>query len=910
MGTRWLENFFEPSKIAVIGASERPESLGGEVLKNLKASGFKGSMHAVNIRRYKTVHGVPCISKIGRLPKDVDLAIICTPSQTIEKVIKQLGRHGVHAVLILTGGISRKRSEQYDQAKHPLQKLAREHGIRIMGPDCLGILVPELHLNASYSHINALPGKVAYLGQSGTLASAMLDWAYGRGIGFSHFLTIGNSADVSMPDTIDYLSSKRDVKAVMLHLERVTDAPSFVRAVRNASRGKLVLAIKSSRFPQSQTLIEPVPSGLRHKDMVYDAILLRSGVLRVDSTEELFESVESLTRMKPLKGERLAVVGNGIGGAILAVDRLMHEGGQLARLSDETVLKLSSVLPEYWSQSNPVDITPEASPGIYKQVLQIIEQDPGVDAILVLFSPISMVSSQDVANVVANHSKLNNKNLLTSWMGGETVERSRHLFDDFGIPTYDTPDRAIKAFMNMVRHQRNQTLLRQTPSSALQDVLVDSKACKRIVADALQQGRDYLTAQEAHTVMEFYGFALVGSNFLADNFVPVKNLVDYPAAIKVIHQDYCHPFAYGDNPRDRWRGVVTGIQNEAELMLASKELNAQVRKRFSSSKVHGFSVQPMHSGEVSVQFSLGITRDETFGPVILFGGGGAAANVMADRAVQFPPLNDVLARQLMNKTHIYRVLSERSGDFERDVAQLSKMLISLSQMAVDLPNLKGCELNVILHQTLGARVLGVAIDLSNEEHQLCIRPYPVELEERGHFKDGKKLKLRPVRGEDEPALKFFHETLSSESLRYRFFTARRNFRHRELAKFAQIDYQQEMAFVAENKELQILGVVRTWTDADRVQSEFSVLIGDETQGIGLGSTLMQKMIRYCKEQGVMEMMGTVLADNKPMLKLAKKLGFNVTRHLAGGIVEIILPLNEPSEEWQKLRLQRLHDSKG
>ncbi len=908
MGTRWLENFFEPSKIAVIGASERTSSMGGAVIQNLKASGFKGSIYAVNVRRYKTVHGVPCISKIGRLPKDVSLAIICTPAPTIEKIIKQLGRHGIRAVMILTGGISRKRAEQYSPSKHPLRKMAREHDVRIMGPDCLGLLVPDLHLNASYSHINALPGKVAYLGQSGTLASALLDWAHARGIGFSHFLTIGNGADVSMSDTIDYLSSQRQVKAIMLHLEKILDAPSFVRAVRNASRGKLVLAIKSSRFPTSQTPVEPVPAGIRHRDMIYEAIMLRAGVLRLDSTEELFESVESLTRMKPLKGERLAIIANGIGGAILAVDRLMHEGGELAQLSPETIKALSAVLPDYWSQANPVDITPEAGPVIYKQVLGIIEKDIGVDAILVLFSPTGVVDSQDVASVVTNHSRFHQKNLLTSWMGGETVERSRHLFDESGIPTYDTPDRAVKAFMHMVHHQRNQELLRETPSSLLDDSSVDRMQCKGIVNKALKQGRDYLTANEIYQIISHYGFKTVGTQFLPEKFKPSETDIQFPAAIKVIHQDYCHPFAYGDNPRNRWRGVVTNLQNEAELQLASKELDAQVRKRFAKSKVHGFSVQPMRSGEISIQFSMGITRDETFGPIILFGGGGATANIMADRVVEFPPLNDVLARHLMNKTHIFRVMSERSRHFDRDVAQLSQMLIRLSQMAVDMPNLKGCELNVILHPEEGPMVLGVAADLG-DEHQLCIRPYPAELEEVEEFKGGQVLNLRPVRGEDEPALKFFHETLSAESLRYRFFTARRNFRHRELAKFAQIDYQQEMAFVAENKEGEIIGVVRTWTDADQVQSEFSVLIGDKAQGMGLGYRLMSKMIQYCIDQGIIEMMGTVLADNGPMLKLARKLGFQVKRHLDGDIVEIVLPLNNPKEEWQKQRLIKLHDNK-
>lgn len=908
MATRWLERFFEPSKIAVIGASERESSMGGAVIQNLKSSGFKGGVYAVNVRRYKTVHGVPCISKIGRLPKDVDLAIICTPANTIEKIIKQLGRHSIHAVIILTGGISRQRAEQFRPLNHPLKKLAREYDVRILGPDCLGLLVPDLRLNASYSHINALPGKVAYLGQSGTLASALLDWAYARGIGFSHFLTIGDSADVSMPDAIDFLSGQRQVKAIMLHLEQVTDAPSFVRAVRNASRNKLVLAIKSSRFPQSQRQVDPVPSGLRHRDMVYDAILLRAGVLRLASTEELFESVESLTRMKRLKGERLAIVGNGIGGAILAVDRLMHEGGQLAELSPESIKELSEVLPGYWSQSNPVDITPEAGPKVYRKVLEIIEKDPGVDAILVLFSPSRDVKSLDVANVVANHSKFHQKNLLTSWMGGENVERSRHMFDDSGIPTYDTPDRAIKAFMHMVHHQHNQELLRETPSSILDDISVDTLYCKHLVDSAMAENRDYLTAKEIYQLLKTYGFKTVNTEFFDEKFSPDDVEVVFPAALKIIHQDYCHPFAYGDNPRDRWRGVITQIRDQEELSIAAKELRSQIRKRFSDSKVHGFSVQHMRAGGLSTHFSMGITRDETFGPVILFGGGGATANIMADRAVQFPPLNDVLARQLMSKTHIYRVLKERSRHFDRDVAQLSQMLIRLSQMAVDLPNLKGCELNVILHPSEGAKVLGMAADLGTK-HELCIQPYPAELAKTLTLKGGRELGLRPIRGEDEPALKIFHESLSSESLRYRFFTARRHFRHRELALFAQIDYQQEMAFTATDAQGKIFGVVRTWTDADHVQAEFSILVGDDAQGMGLGFTLMTEMINYCKAQGTMEMIGTVLSENGPMLKLAEKLGFNVSRRLAGDVVEIILPLNKPKFEWQVQRLQKLHEHK-
>jgi acetyltransferase len=904
MSTRWLERFFEPSKIAVIGASEKEGSVGGAVIKNLKTSAFRGGIYAVNVKRYKTVHGVPCISKLGRLPKDVDLAIICTPVHTIEKIIKQLARHGVHAVIILTGGISRKRAEHYRSFTDPIRELAREYDVRIMGPDCLGVLVPDLKLNASHSHVSALPGKVAYLGQSGTLASALLDWAHARGIGFSHFLTIGDSIDVSMPDAIDYLSSQRNLKAIMLHLEQVTDAQAFVRAVRNASRSKLVLAIKSGRYPESQSVIDVVPPGLRHRDMVYEAILLRAGVLRVDSTEELFESVESLTRMKPLRGERLAIIANGIGGAVLAIDRLMHEGGKLAVLSDDTIEALSRVLKVYWSQSNPVDITPEASPSIYKEVLKIVEKDPGVDAILVLFSPNSVVNSQDVASVVVNHAKFHQKNLITSWMGGESAERSRHMFDDAGLPTYDTPDRAVKAYMHMVRHQRNQELLIETPSSQLDDSSIDRKLCRGIISTAMSEGRDYLTAREFYQIVSAYSIKVVDTLFMPEGFDVAQVGDVFPAAIKIIHKEYCHPFAYGHNPRDRWRGVVTNIKTPKELELATKELRSQIRKRFSGSKVHGYSIQPMRSGEVLSQFSMGITRDETFGPVIIFGGGGATANIMADRLVQFPPLNDVLARQLMEKTHIYKILQERSRHFERDEAQLSQMLIRLSQMAVDLPNLKGCELNVILHPVQGCKVLGMAANLG-DEHQLCIRPYPAEHEEVLGLKGGLELSVRAIKGEDEPALKDFHEAISSEALRYRFFTSRRHFRHREMAKFAQIDYEQEMAFVAENKSGEILGEVRTWTDADQVQAEFSVLVSDNVQGVGLGRGLMEKMISYCQSQGTMEMMGTVLADNRPMLKLCKRLGFEVRKTQDAEVVEVLLSMNEVKHEWQRARLSQL-----
>lgn len=911
MGTRWLEHFFEPRKIAVIGASERANSMGGAVVSNLLQSGFRGEVYAVNVKRYRQVHGVPCVQKIGRLPADIDLAIICTPADTIERILKQLAKQGIHCALILTGGISRSQAEHFRPDENPLRRLAQEHGMRIMGPDCLGIMVPGYNMNASYSHLAALPGKVAFIGQSGTLASALLDWSKERGIGFSHFMTLGNSIDVSLPDLIDYLSRDRKVKAIMLHLEHIDQPESFVRAVRNASRGKLVLAIKSSRFPASQLVVEEaVPAGLRHKDMVYETLLLRAGVMRVDSTEELFESVESLSRMKPLRGGRLAIVSNGMGAAILAIDRLMHDSGELAQLSEDSLRKLSFILPAYWSRTNPIDLSLDAKPSVYLQVLEVLEEDPGVDAVLVLHSPTQVVSSLQVAQEILLHARACTKNILTSWLGGATVAKARQTFDAAGVPTYDTPDRAIKAFMHMVRHQRNQELMRQTPSSISSHVLPNKQAAKAIIDGAFADGRSYLTAQEIYALLALYGFKLLNTQFVSaeSEIAGLAGQITFPAAIKIIHQEYCHPFAYGKNPRDRWRAVSTGLRDADSLLQAAEGLRAELAVRYPFSRVHGFSVQPVRKGMDATQFSMGITRDEHFGPLILFGGGGATANILADRQIEMPPLNDVLALRLMERTHIYRVLKERSKNLPRDAEALSRMLLALSQMVVDLPHLRGCELNVLLHPKEGAIVLGMAADISHA-HETCIKPYPAELETRVSLRRSQRaVMLRPIRAEDEPLMEVFHKGLSPESLRYRFFTSRRNFKHREFAQFTQIDYEQEMAFVAvpEDAPDTMLGVVRTWTDSDNVQAEFSVIIADDLRGEGMGYMLMAEMIRYCKQRGIKEMVGTVLNDNEPMLKLARHLGFKVTRNIAADIVEITLPLNPVTEEWQKVRLKKLH----
>jgi acetyltransferase len=912
MSTRHLEAFFKPRSITVVGASEQPK-LGGVVLRNLLECGFEGHLTAINRKGYDTVYGAPCHAEVSRLATAPDLAILCTPPVTIPRLVRELGRRGVPAALILMGGLATTLSRSQRPLTESVRAAARPSGIRLLGPNSLGILSPRHKLFASYAHLNVLPGEVAYVGESAVLGSALIDWARGRGIGFSHFLTLGDVVDVDMADVIDYLASDPDTRAILLHIERVRNARRFISSVRAASRGKLVLAIKSGHVPASQRPEEPVAPGVPHGDAVYDAVLRRAGVLRVHSTDELFDALETLTRMRPLRGERLAIFSNGFGPGAVATDALVRNGGQLAMLTEATREALKAEMPSFSRAGNPADLGVLAAPGHYQRALQLLSKDPGVDAVLVVHAPSRQADGETFARAVVETVSGTQLNVLTSWMGQASVAAARQTLDAAGIPTYETPDQAVQAFMHMVRHRRNQMHLRETPAEATLAHPDDRKEARRMVTQVWRSGRDYLLPAELRQLLSAYGIP-------AARATDVKRITGLagavakaggPIALRIVHEAHCRPFVYGERLQNRWRGVRFDIASEEELQLAIGQLREWVAQQFPDSRVLGYTTQPMRRGRGSVQISAGFTRDAVFGPLLLFGAGGRSVTTLEDRRIGLPPVNLALARDLVRGSRIERIVLEGSPQADADLQLLCGALVALSQMIIEIPELSGLEINPLTLSRDGLLALDMAASLGEPRQAppLAIPPYPQQLSEWVVLpRSGRHVELRPIRGEDEPAHLEFHKRLSPRSIRFRYFYNRKNFSHAELAQMTQIDYEREMVFIASavnpvDGGQETLGEVRAWRDPDNIRAEFSVVVRDDLRGEGLGRTLLRKMIRYCRERGTLEIVGSVLPDNKPMLQLAQKLGFKCHLDEANDVMTLRLRLRKPRHEWQRERLQ-------
>jgi acetyltransferase len=912
MSTRNLEAFFQPKSITVVGASEKPK-LGGVVLRNLVECGYEGHLTAINPGGYDTVHGVPCHAEVGRLTHTPDLAILCTPPVTIPRLVRELGRRGVPAALILMGGLAATPSKSGRPLTESVRAAARPSGIRLLGPNSLGILAPRRKLFASYAHMNVLPGEVAYVGESAVLGSALIDWACGRGIGFSHFLTLGDVVDVDMADVIDYLASDPNTRAILLHIEHVRDARRFISSVRAASRGKLVLAIKSGHVAASQRPEEPVAIGVPDGDAVYDAVLRRAGALRVNSTDELFDALETLTRMRPLRGERLAILSNGFGPGAVATDALVQHGGQLALLGEATRAALKAEMPQFARAGNPADLGVLATPAHYRRALELLSRDPGVDAALLVHAPSRSAGGETFARAVIEAMDGSSFNLLTSWMGQASVGAARQALDAAGIPTYETPDKAVQAFMHMVRHRRNQMHLRETPAEATLPHPDERAEARKQVALAWRSGRDYLLPVELRQLLTAYGIPVARATDVK-RAAALGGMVAKsggPIALRILHEAHCHPFIYEERIRSRWRGVRFDLASEEELQQAILQLRDWVAQQYPDSPVLGFTTQPMRRGRGSTQISVGFTRDPAFGPLLLFGAGGRSVTTLEDRRIGLPPVNLALARDMVRGSSIERLIQEGSPQPETDLQLLCGVLVSLSQMIIEIPELRGLEINPLSLSRDGLLALDMTADLGNARAlaPLAIPPYPQQLGEWIELpRSGRHVELRPIRGEDEPAHLEFHQRLSPRAIRFRYFYNRKSFSHAELAQMTQIDYEREMVFIATavhpaDGGQETLGEVRAWRDPDNIRAEFSVIVRDDLRGEGLGRTLLQKMIRYCKDQGTLEIVGSVLPDNKPMLKLAGQLGFKSRFDEANDVMELRLPLRKPRHEWQRQRLE-------
>ncbi|WP_311943805.1 bifunctional acetate--CoA ligase family protein/GNAT family N-acetyltransferase [Halomonas piscis] len=911
MSTKFLHHFLQPASLAVIGASEKFESLGGLVLRNVQEGGFRGRLWAVNRRGYDEVFDVPCVARVRDLPAIPDMAVICTAIEGVPALIDELGELGVRAALVLSGGAHLDRdTHRHGSIKARMLRAARASGIRLLGPECMGVIVPGKKLNASYASQPVKAGRVAYLGQSGMLANAMIDWAAGRDVGFSHVITVGNSVDVLLPDVLDYINQFSPSQAILLHLEHIRDAQHFMTALRDASRNRLVVAIKSGRTTASE-LNEPlVTPGIARRDTIFDAALSRAGVVRVDDSDELLDALETLSRMRPLKGDRLAVVSNGLGPAMLAIDKLISAGGKLAVFSDDTRQALEKQgLDISKPGENPVDLSGNATPSRLVEALAIVSADPGVDAVLLVHAATRLAPSRETAEALIDQRPKVRRNLLTSWMGLKEAQAARLACSQAGIPTYISPEKAVKAFMHMVDYQRVQKLLQETPPSLPFTTSATIRArCHALIQTARDEARHTLTHGETAQVLEAYGIPTAPSLYLhtAQEAQEKADRISGPKALKIVHEGNCRPFRYRRHPHKISAGLLQDLETPEQVADGITRLGDKVREKFPDYAIREYCLQPMQRGKHSTQVCAGITRDPVFGPLIVFGIGGYKVNVLADRQVALPPLNMSLAADMVGRTHVASLIREHSSLPSRDIQRLCELLVKLSQMATDLLELQGLELNPLLLNRDGMVAVDFAMDLGKPA-RFAIMPYPEELREWTTLKNGWPVEVRPVRAEDAPLISAFHRKLSEQSIRFRYFHNKADLSQRDLSILSHINYDRQMAFIAEHRpeagERQMLGVVRVWNDPDNLRTEFSIIIRDDLQGLGIGSLLMHKMISYCRHIGIIEMTGTIMMNNHPMRALMKHLGFRCRYDMEEQVVEATLRLNEPENEWQRHRLE-------
>ena len=883
-----LDKLLKPESVALIGASRRENAVGNVVMKNLLDADFQGPILPVNPRA-RTVRGVFAYADIQSLPITPDLAVICTPAHTVPEIITGLGEKGTRAAVVITAGLSGQANAGEFQQK--ILDSAKRFGLRILGPNCLGLLVPAIGLNASFAHTNSLRGRLALLSQSGALCTTILDWAKSRGIGFSHFVSVGDAIDVDFGDLLDYLGSDASTRGILMYVESISSARKFISAARATARNKSVVLIKSGRYYEAAKAAASHTGAIVGNDEVFDAAIRRAGMLRVYSIDDLFAAVETLAHARPVLGNRLAILTNGGGTGVLATDHLIASGGVLADLAPKTISGLNEVLPVIWSGANPVDIIGDSDAERYVAALRILYNDPNYDAILVMLVPSAVINNYLVAVAIKNEIESVQKPVLTCWMGEAAVEKSRRTFQRAGIPTYETPETAINAFMHMVDYIQNQKSLIETPPSVAADFEPQTVTAAQIITSILDQDRELMTEPEAKRLLQCYQVPIVDTRIVttSSEAVNVADEIGFPVVLKVLSKDISHKSDLG--------GVLLNIQTSQLLEVAIEGIQAKIKRACPNATLDGFTVQKMVERRNAHELIIGVTTDAIFGPVILFGQGGTSVEIIDDKAVALPPLNMALAAQLINRTRISRILAGHRAMEAVARHEIELTLVKISQMISDHPEIVELDINPILADKHGVIALDARIRVQKTTYRgterFSIRPYPKELEESLKI-NGKDLFIRPIRPEDEPAHQKFISNLSMEDLYFRFFRAVSNLSHEQLARFTQIDYDREMAFVAviknEAGETETLGVVRAVSDADNIEAEFAIIISTDFHRKGLGKILMQKMINYCTDRGTKRLIGQTLVANHGMQALARYLGFEIEPVVDEGVVNLKLDL--------------------
>lgn len=891
-----LESLLKPRSVAVIGASDNPKRAGYVVIKNLLSGNFHGPIMPVT-PKYDAVAGVLAYPDIDSLPRVPDLAILCTQGHRNVDIIEQLGRKGVRMAVVLAAGMNVDLDGDGVTEDVRMHEVAKEYGMRLIGPNSMGMILPWHNLNASFSPIAANKGNIAFISQSAAVCTTILDWAKNKNIGFSTFISLGDTCDISFAELLDTLCRDSKTQAILLYIDSIRDARRFMSAARAAARNRRILVLKSGRTKIGSAAAHLHTGGEIGLDAVYDAAIKRSGMLRVHNTHDLFAAVETLAHAVPLRGERLAILTNGGGPAIMAVDALTERGGKLATLSPETIDKLSAVLPASWSQSNPIDIVGDADIMRYEAATRILLDSDDFDALLIMHSPSAIAPSKETAEhmirVLRQHPRTAHFNILSNWAGETQAQKARQVFTQAGFPAYRTPESAVTAFMHLVEYRRNQKQLMETPSS-FGETQSNPGHVHQLLDQLLEEKIDHLETHEVRPLLESYGFHTLPTWIASDpaEAAHIAEQIGYPVAVKLRSPDIRH--------KSEVHGVMLHLRTAAEVANASQAILDRVSLNYPIARIEGLLVQRMANRAGAQELRIAVHPDPIFGPVILIGDEAAEWDIHRDAAVAIPPLNMALARYLVINALKTGKIKQRSLPDRLDIPALCKLLVKLSQLIIDCPEITELDIHPLLAAGEDMTVIDASMTIrpftGDTQERLAIRPYPKELEMFTALKDQTPVLLRPIRPEDEPGHKAFIARVSHDDLYNRFFSEVGEFNHEALANLTQIDYDREMAFIAvsldpdSHEEQEILGVSRAVSDPSNEEAEFAVLIRSDLKGQGLGSILLNTIIQYCKQRGTLRMTGITMPTNHGMLALARKSGFQVEIHFEDKTAELLLPL--------------------
>jgi acetyltransferase len=874
MSEHYLSALFEPSSVVVVGATERAGAVGRVLIENMAAARFEGDLYAVN-PRHRKVLGVACYPAIDSLPKPVDLAVVATRAPAVPGVIEACGLAGIRFAVVITAGFSETGPEGA-QLERAVIANARKYGVRLIGPNCLGIMRPRIGLNATFGRGNAKPGSLGVISQSGAVCTAMLDWARPNGIGFSSVVSLGGSADIDFGEIVDYLATDPHTEHILLYIEGIRDARRFVSALRAAARAKPVIVMKSGRHPTGVRAAVSHTGAMVGADDVFDAALKRTGAVRVTTIAQHVAAAHALSsRVRP-RGRRLAIVTNGGGPGVLAADRAADLDVPLAELGPGTVDALRKALPSNWSHGNPIDLIGDADAARYSAAVNACLADPQVDGVLVILTPQAMTAPTEVARALIERSRESDKPLLAAWMGEEQVAESRALFHACSIPSFRTPETAVEMFANVSAFYRNQQMLMQTPGPLGEHAPPDVERARGLIESALAAGTTVLSSAESKALLDAFHIPVARTLRAASagDAVAAAETLGFPVVLKIDSPDITHKTDVG--------GVRLDLVDAVQVREAYTSMLENVRRRRPQARVDGVTVEPMVKHENARELLVGVLSDPVFGPAVTFGTGGTAVEVHADRAVGIPPLNRFLASEMIGSTRVSKLLGAFRGMPPANVEAIENVLLRVSEMACELPWIREMDVNPLLADDAGVIAADARVVLAPRpaarrpyEH-MAIHPYPVYLVSRWEAPDGTPVTIRPIRPEDADIERDFVASLSPQAKYLRFMGAVNDLTPAMLARFTQVDYDREMALIGvidENgREVQI-AVARYATNPDGVSCEFAIVVSERWQGRGLARHLMLQLISIARDRGLRVMAGHILAANTRMLKLAQSLGF-------------------------------------